>query len=123
MSCSLLICHVSQPSRSIRHFLSKASRAFDTLHHRHAQDSLQIEALQKKQDELVNKRQNSVGRRTVVFSYGLDHHSGSPRVLRRTSLIVVTAERTPIGLIHLLADLVEKSLVLLLSEEMAHAGW
>ena len=46
--------------RPIRHLLSKTRKAFGTLHHRHAQDSLQIEALQKKNEELASKRQKKV---------------------------------------------------------------
>jgi len=46
--------------RSIRHIPSKTSKAFDTLHHCHTQDSLQIEALQTKQDEQANKRQKKL---------------------------------------------------------------
>src|SRR5271156_3086549 len=42
--------------RPIRNLLSKTSKAFDTLHLRHAQDTLQTEALKKKQDELASKR-------------------------------------------------------------------
>jgi len=54
--------------RSIRHFPSRTNKAFDTLHHRHAQDSLQIEALQKKEDELENKRQKKIAvDRSQVF--------------------------------------------------------
>jgi hypothetical protein len=49
----------SRGNPEIRNFLSKTSKAFDTLHHHHAQDSLQIEALKKK-DELVNKRQKKI---------------------------------------------------------------
>jgi DDE superfamily endonuclease/Tc5 transposase DNA-binding domain len=47
-------------SRPVRHLLAKTSKAFDTLHHRHSEDSLQIEALQKKNDELAAKRKKKV---------------------------------------------------------------
>lgn len=46
--------------RSVRNLLSKTSKAFDTLHQQHAQDSLQIEALKKKQDELANKKRKKI---------------------------------------------------------------
>jgi len=51
--------------RSVRNFLSKTSKVFDTLHHQHAQDSLQIEALKKRQDELVNKRKKKIATKSL----------------------------------------------------------
>ena len=46
--------------RSVRRLLFKTGKAFDTLHHQHSQDSLQIQAQQKKIDELANKRRKKI---------------------------------------------------------------
>ena len=46
--------------RPVRWLLSKTGKALDNLHHLHSQDSLQIQAQQKKIDELGNKRRKKV---------------------------------------------------------------
>jgi len=46
--------------RPVRWLLSKTGKAFDNLHHLHSQHSLQIQAQQKKLDELANKRRKKV---------------------------------------------------------------